>query len=77
MEPAEAGFRSVKIEPHLGCLNRVEGKIPHPLGNISIILERENKGINGKIVLPEGLSGRFIWNKQALVLQSGQNLIDL
>lgn len=77
VEPAEAGFRSVKIEPHLGCLNRVEGKIPHPLGNISIILERENKGINGKIVLPEGLSGRFIWNKQTLVLHSGQNLIDL
>ena len=41
------------------------------------ILHRENKGINGKIVLPEGLSGRFIWNKQTLVLHSGQNLIDL
>ena len=51
VEPAEAGFRSVKIEPHLGCLNRVEGKIPHPLGNISIILERENKGINGKMCI--------------------------
>lgn len=77
VEPAEAGFRSVKIEPHLGYLNRVEGKIPHPLGNISIMLERENKGINGKIVLPEGLSGRFFWNKQTLILHSGQNLIDL
>jgi glycogen debranching enzyme len=62
IEPAEPGFKSVKIEPHLGPLTWVEGKVPHPLGEIKVRLERIGKtGVKGSITLPEGLKGKFLW----------------
>lgn len=52
----EPGCRKVKIEPHLGKLNRVEGTFPTPMGVITI---KHIKGADGKIVsdiqAPEGV----------------------
>ena len=42
----EPGCRKVKIEPHLGSLNRVEGSFPTPQGVIRI---KHEKGADGKI----------------------------
>ena len=42
----EPGCRKVKIEPHLGNLNRVEGSFPTPQGVIHI---KHEKGADGKI----------------------------
>ena len=42
----EPGCRKVKIEPHLGNLNRVEGSFPTPQGVIRI---KHEKGADGKI----------------------------
>ena len=39
--PAEPGFKSVRIEPHLGPLTWVEGKVPHPSGEKQSQLERK------------------------------------
>ena len=52
----EPGCKKVKIEPHLGNLNRVEGSFPTPLGVIRI---KHEKGADGKIrsdiQAPEGV----------------------
>ena len=76
IEPAEAGFKTVKIEPHLGVLQNVSGKMPHPLGIIDIKLKRSgSKGIDAEITLPPGLTGNFIWNEKVIALKSGKQTI--
>jgi len=67
IEPAEPGFKSVKIEPHFGPLNKIEGKMPHPQGTIFFQLEKEGeKGVKGEINLPTGLEGMFYWNGKSI-----------
>jgi hypothetical protein len=76
IEPAEPGFKSVRIEPHLGSLTWVEGKMPHPLGEITVHLERDGKtGVKGSITLPPGLTGKFLWNGKSVTLKSGPQTI--
>jgi len=78
IEPAEPGFKSVKIEPYLGKLSEITGSIPHPLGKIEVQLTRaKNDGIKGHIELPEHLTGTFIWQEREVVLMEGKNLIGL
>ena len=77
IEPASPGFKTVKIEPHLGALTQIEGKMPHPAGAILYKLKRNgNSGIEGEIELPENLSGTFIWNGKTLKL-TGKTKVDL
>ncbi|MGA2070859.1 MAG: alpha-L-rhamnosidase C-terminal domain-containing protein [Sedimentisphaerales bacterium] len=76
--PAEPGFKSVRIEPHLGPLTWVEGKMPHPLGQISLRLDRNGKtGIKGNITLPPGLTGKFFWNGKSVPLKPGTQSVAL
>ena len=52
----EPGCRKVKIEPHLGNLNRVEGSFPTPYGVIRIKHEKQANGkIRSDIQVPEGV----------------------
>ncbi len=77
IEPASPGFKTVKIEPHLGTLTQIEGKMPHPAGTIFFQLKRKgNSGIEGEITLPENLNGTFIWNGKTLNL-TGKTKLDL
>ena len=56
IEVVEPGFKKVRIVPHLGNLNWVEGTFPTPHGIIKV---RHEKGQNGKIhsdiQVPEGV----------------------
>jgi hypothetical protein len=77
IEPASPGFKTVKIEPHLGELKFIEGKMPHPAGTISFNLKQKGeKGIEGEITLPENLKGTFIWNGKIMKLE-GKSKIEL
>ena len=77
IEPASPGFKTVKIEPHLGPLTEISGEMPHPNGTISFNLKRnELGGINGEIALPDGLLGIFIWNENSLELK-GKTIVSL
>jgi len=76
--PASPGFKSVNIEPHLGSLKFVECKMPHPKGDIFLRLKKKKKeGIEGEIILPEGLSGTFRWKDQKLPLQTGRQKVNM
>ncbi|MBC8109501.1 MAG: alpha-L-rhamnosidase N-terminal domain-containing protein, partial [Verrucomicrobia bacterium] len=59
IEPAEAGFRTVRIEPNLGNLQQTEGIFPHPKGNIAVKYKVEKQTLNAEISLPPGLTGNF------------------
>ncbi len=75
VEPDSPGFKTVKVEPHLGTLKNIKGKIPHPAGEILIELEKIPLGISGKVTLPVGVSGHFVWEKQHIMLKPGGNII--
>ncbi len=56
VEPAEPGFRKVRIKPHLGNLKWVEGNFPTPYGVIHVTHSRRPDGqISSKVELPEGV----------------------
>jgi alpha-L-rhamnosidase len=75
--PGSPGFKTIEMEPHLGHLQKIIGKMPHPYGEISFDLQRKGKnGLKGTVELPTGLKGHFKWNGKVIEL-SGKNKIDL
>ena len=73
---ASPGFRTVLIAPALGPLHRAEGRVPHPLGDIDVRLERQgNHGLRADVVLPRGLTGAFEWQGQRRQLHDGPQSI--
>lgn len=78
IQPAEPGFNTVRIEPQLGRLKKIEAHFPHHSGDLYVNLQRKEVAkIMGEIVLPEKLTGTFIWNGKQIELRSGLNKIDL
>jgi alpha-L-rhamnosidase len=71
IRPASPGFKTVEIAPALGKLTFIKGQMPHPAGTISFDLKRNGaNGITGEIILPEGLTGKFIWNGKSIDLKA-------
>jgi hypothetical protein len=77
IEPASAGFATVRIEPHLGPLQHVEGKAMHPQGEIVAKLTRAGAGVKAEITLPAGVSGEFVWRGKSHPLRPGGQLINV
>jgi hypothetical protein len=72
IEPSSSSFRRVRIEPHLGPLEWVEGRMPHPKGTIEVRLTRKNaSGLEGEISLPATVSGELIWRGKTQKLVPG------
>ena len=56
VEPASPGFKTVRIRPHLGNLEWVEGDFPTPYGIIHVTHSRRSDGqISSTVELPEGV----------------------
>lgn len=75
VEPASPGFRTVRIEPNLGRLKRVDGAVPHPSGMIRLALKRTGGSLAGTIELPGGLSGTYVHGERTILLKPGRNEI--
>ena len=76
IEPAAAGFREVAIRPHLGSLEHVTAKLPHPEGEISVAYRRNGKNLVADVALPEKLTGWFYWQDKKVPLHGGhQHLV--
>lgn len=76
IESDAPGFNSVRIEPHLGDLDWVNGSMPHALGEIKVNLKKtKKKGLVGSVFLPENLTGTYIKNGKQISLKSGENQI--
>ena len=73
VRPAEPGFKSVRIEPHLGPLRRAEGRVPHPRGDIEVRLIRtDDGGLRGEVTLPAGVNGVLEWRGKEMALRPGR-----
>ena len=73
VQPGAAGFRTVRIAPALGPLQRAEGRVPHPRGDIDAQLTRVGRsGLHAVVTLPTGLSGEFIWGGRRAPLHHGR-----
>ena len=68
-------FSVVKIEPHLGSIDRIGGEMPHPGGNISVTYDRSDGPLKAEITLPESTTGVFIWEGESYDLKEGHNVI--
>jgi hypothetical protein len=77
MDTDAPGFKKVKIEPHLGDLKNVSGKMPHPNGSILANYQLTDKKWKIEITLPEKVSGRFIWKGMTHLLKPGTNNFNL
>lgn len=75
VKPADIGFRTVLIEPHLGNLTSVKASMPHILGIIKVEYRVTNKVLQATIQLPENLNGIWKFNGKEIKLQPGQNYI--
>jgi len=68
------GFSKIKIEPHLGKLNKVSGEVPHPNGKIRVSYVLKHKKWNINIGIPKNTSGIFIWKGIKYELKGGNNI---
>lgn len=76
--PAAPGFKKATIAPALGELNEVNAKMPHPNGEIQVILKRDGKDkISGEVVLPQQLTGSFVWQGKTISLKGGRQSIKM
>jgi hypothetical protein len=76
VRPAEPGFGHVKIAPHPGPLERVEGRAPHPLGTIEVKLApMAGGGLHAEITLPGTLEGVVEWGGKQIPLRPGRQTV--
>lgn len=75
--PDAPGFRKVLVRPAPGPLTEVVAKMPHPDGFIEVDLKLAGKNITAVVVLPPGVTGRFVWNKKEIPLKSGRQELRL
>ena len=69
INPAEPGFKSVRIKPVLDEITQLQAQMPHPLGEIRVRFEKKEKGgSSATINLPAGLTGTLIWGKREIKL---------
>ncbi|RCH55166.1 alpha-rhamnosidase [Mucilaginibacter hurinus] len=69
-----AGFKKVKIEPHLGTLTNASGEIPHPNGKILVAYVLKDSKWKIGIDLPQNTSGTFVWKGKTYPLKAGENI---
>jgi hypothetical protein len=77
IEPASPGFRTVRIEPHLGRLTRVRGSMPHPDGPITVALKRDGDRLEADVLLPPGLPGTLVWRGRQEALHPGEQHLEI
>jgi len=87
IEPASAGFKTVRIAPHLGDLGELKASFPHPEGLIKVEYhwkpEHPDPSMRGgasflaTIELPGALTGTFEFGGKSWPLKPGINRIEV
>ena len=71
------GFSKVKIEPHLGEIKKISGKIPHPNGEVVVDYHYQENKWKISLSLPKSTTGSFIWKGKTYPLIAGVNKFSL
>ncbi|WP_405410700.1 alpha-L-rhamnosidase N-terminal domain-containing protein [Maribacter sp. Asnod1-A12] len=75
--PVESNFKKIAIAPNFGDLNEITAKMPHPNGEIQVVIKKDAKDrLKGFVSLPKGSSGIFIYGKNQLELNAGSTEIN-
>jgi hypothetical protein len=69
------GFRTVRIEPHLGTLTEIAGRVPHPRGFVDVALKRTGDTLGADVALPDGVTGELVWHGRTLPLRGGKQSV--
>ncbi len=69
-------FEKVRIEPHLGSIEKISGEMPHPDGKISVAYDHSGDRLKAEISLPDGIAGILIWKGRSYDLKGGLNKIE-
>jgi|HubBroStandDraft_1064217.scaffolds.fasta_scaffold10817_2 alpha-L-rhamnosidase len=87
IEPASPGFKTVRIAPHLGDLEKLEAKFPHPEGDIKVEYHWKPEHADPKmkggrtffatIDLPGTLTGTFEYDGRSWPLKPGTNRLQV
>lgn len=77
IKPAEIGFNTVKIRPHLGELKNISASMPHLKGLIKVKYKVTKLELSAEITLPKGVSGTFEYKSSSQVLKEGENLLKI
>lgn len=75
IRPGGFGFKTVRIAPQLGPLDHAEGTLPHPLGDITVKLRRQERKLTGFVELPAGLSGTLLVDGRETPLPPGRTVL--
>lgn len=76
VRPGAPGFRTVTVAPHLGPLERAEGSVPHPKGDVTVSLARAGAaGLRAEVTLPDGVTGAFLWRGRRVPLRGGRQVV--
>ncbi len=74
IKSSSPGFKTVEIEPQLGTLTQVIGRVVHPSGDISVSFIKEKNGkFNCMINLPDQVDGDFIFRGNTFPISGGAN----
>jgi len=74
---SEPGFKSVRIEPHFGNLQFIEATMSVKLGTLKLNYKRNQENhLHGEIILPDKLTGIYIWNGERKYYYGGINIIN-
>ncbi|MDR3711721.1 MAG: alpha-L-rhamnosidase N-terminal domain-containing protein [Puia sp.] len=78
IRPAAPGFSKISIRPAMGPLKWIKATMIQGGQPLQLDLrKRGNSGIEGSVLLPEGIEAEFIWKGQKVVLHKGGNAIRL
>jgi hypothetical protein len=70
--PAAPGFSRVIIRPNISYLSSVISTVPHPAGDIKVIINKSGRNARIIIELPKGVTGELEWEGQLYQLTSGR-----
>ena len=77
IRPSAAGFKSIRIEPHLGALKQVSAAMPTPQGMVEANYTRSQGSVRAEITMPQGTSGTLVWNGKETALHEGKQTLTL
>jgi hypothetical protein len=72
IRPLAPGFSKIRIKPDPGDLNYLNGRVPHPLGYISLQMKKQGNLHGFLITLPANTDGVFIWKGKEYSLHGGE-----
>ncbi len=59
-----------------GAIEHFEVKVVHPKGFVEVAFKRSGGKSNFTLILPEGVSGEFVFNRKTSALKPGKNEIN-